>query len=208
MGSHHKSLPGPQGGLYFTRSEEIYKKVRQGLYPTLVTNHHVERAPALAATYLEMLEFGEAYATQIGRNSSALGRALYDRGLKALYPEKGFSQSHQVIVDVSGFGSGGEVARLLEEANIICGATAVPGDLATEGKTSSGLRFGTQELTRIGMVEGDMEQVAELVRRRVVDKEPAQRVAADVVDFVGNFKTLKYCFDENADPYEALWKHL
>jgi hypothetical protein len=58
------------------------------------------------------------------------------------------------------------------------------------------------------MVEGDMEQVAELVRRRVVDKEPAQRVAADVVDFVGNFKTLKYCFDENADPYEALWKHL
>ena len=208
LGSHHKTIPGPQGGLYITRNEEIFKEVRQGVYPPLVTNHHVERAPALAATYLEMLAFGEAYAQQIVRNSQALGQALHDRGIMALYPHKGFSQSHQVIVDVAEFGSGGEVADLLEQANIICGKTMVPSDLGHEGKTVSGLRLGTQELTRIGMLERDMAEVAEFFGRVIIEREAPDRVAGDVADFTNGFTEIKYCFDEGVDPFEALWKHV
>lgn len=204
MGSHHKTLPGPQGGLYFTRSEEMYKKVRRGLYPPLVTNHHLERAPALAATYLEMLTFGEAYARQIAQNSAALGEALYNRDLKALYPERGYSQSHQVLVDVEDFGGGREVCALLESANIITGPGALPKDLPTDGKVASGIRLGTQELTHIGMTESDMDMVADLIHRVLVKRDDPSRVAGDLADFVGQFKELKFCFDEGAHPYKPV----
>jgi len=204
MGSHHKSLPGPQGGLYFTRREDIYLKVRRGLYPPLVTNHHLERAPALAATYLEMLEFGEAYASQIVRNSAALGKALFDRGMNALYPEQGFSRSHQVLVDVEQIGGGKHVCEILEMANIITGPAAIPKDLPTDGKVASGIRLGTQELTRIGMKEDDMETVGELVYRVAVKREDPSTVARDVANFVGTFTELRYCFDQGAHPYKPI----
>ena len=206
MGGHTKSLPGPQGGLYFTRSEDIYLKVRRGLYPAIICNHHLERAPALAATYLEMSRFGEEYAAQVGRNSAALGAALARADLESQYPERGYSQSHQVLVDVYPHGEGKDLARTLEEANIICGPGHIPRPTwATEGKPRIGLRLGTQELTRIGMKEKDMSTVAGLIRRVVVDREPNARVSEDVGEFVSGFNELKYCFDEGVHPYQPVF---
>ena len=204
MGSHHKSLPGPQGGMFFTRSEEIYRKVRRGLYPTLVSNHHLERAPALAATYLEVREFGEAYAGQIVRNSAALGLFLHDRGLKALYPELGFSRSHQVLVDVEDLGGGREVSARLERANIITGPGAIPKDHDKSNRFASGIRLGTQELTRIGATEDDMKDVADLVARVLIEEANPLQVAEEVAEFVGRFKDLKYCFEQGVHPYEDM----
>lgn len=202
MGSHHKSLPGPQGGLFFTRSEEIYRKVRRGLYPTLVTNHHLERVPALAATYLEMRAFGEAYASQIARNSAALGAFLHERGLKALYPELGFSRSHQVLVDVGDLGGGREVSARLERANIITGPGALPKDQGRSDGFASGIRLGTQELTRIGAVEQDMQGVADLVARVLIAGDDPSQVAEQVAGFVGRFNELKFCFERGVHPYD------
>lgn len=205
MGGHTKSLPGPQGGIYFTRSEDIYHKVRRGLYPPLVCNHHLERAPALAATYLEMREFGHAYATQIGKNSATLGAALADSGLGSQYPERGYSQSHQVLVDTWPYADGKDAAKSLEAANIITGAGSIPRPTwAAEGKARNGLRLGTQELTRIGMTEKDMPSVAALIRRVIIDRETPEFVAKDVADFVSGFTELKFCFERGVHPYQPL----
>ena len=206
MGGHTKSLPGPQGGLYFTRSEDIYHKVRRGLYPPIVCNHHLERAPALAATYLEMREFGEDYAKQVGNNSAALGTALDKAGLDSQYAERGYSQSHQVLVDVSDFGQGKEIAKLLETANIISGPGQIPRPTwAAEGKARVGLRLGTQELTRIGMTEVDMLTVADLMKRVIIDRDPCEQVSKAVAEFVSNFTELKFCFDKGIHPYQPLF---
>ncbi len=208
LGSHHKTIPGPQGGLYTTRRQEMYTTIRRGIYPTFVTNHHVERIPALAVMYLEMIEFGEAYAAQIVKNSQALGKALFTRGISALYPHKGFSRSHQVLVDVSNLGSGGDVAAQLEQAGIICGKTLAPHDVKSGRQTSSGLRVGTQEVTRQGMLEEDMSTIAGFFQRVLVEKEPGARVAADIADFVSQRRALKFCYDEGVDPFNEMWKKL
>ncbi len=205
MGSHTKSLPGPQGGLFFTRNKDMYEKVRRGLYPPIITNHHLERAPALAATYLEMLEFGEDYAKQVAKNSSTLGKELTDLGLDAQYPERCYSQSHQVLVDVSEFGDGKEIAKELEAHNIITGHGYIPRPTWTkEGRALVGLRLGTQELTRIGMTESDMSTVANLIRRVVVDRDPKDKVSKDVAEFVNDFKEIKFCFDKGVHPYQPV----
>ncbi|MBM4466066.1 MAG: glycine hydroxymethyltransferase [Chloroflexi bacterium] len=201
FGSTHKALPGPQGGMYFTRQEEIYKKVRRALYPPIVTNHHPERIPALAALWLEMLEFGPAYAGQVARNSAALGQALHSRRIECLCAHKGFSTTHQVLVDVSSHGDASGIALRLQEAHIITGAGAIPKDLPSDGKTKSGLRLGTQELTRIGFVERDMQAVADLLKRVVVNREEPSGVAKDVAALVGQFKELRFVFEKGTPPY-------
>lgn len=208
LGSHHKTIPGPQGGIYMTRSQEIYRTIRPGLYPPLVTNHHVERLPALAVTYLEILEFGEAYAAQIIKNSQALGRSLSERGIDALYGHKGFSLSHQVIIDVADFGTGQEVAYQLERANIICGKTMVPRDVKNGGQTMSGLRLGTQEVTRQGMIEEDMDVIAQFIQDALDKPDSFNQLREEIAEFVRDRREIKFCFDAGEDPFEPLWKQL
>jgi glycine hydroxymethyltransferase len=200
FGSVHKTLPGPQGGIIFTRDQEVYKKVRPALYPALVTNHHLNRVIALAVCFLEMLEFGQAYGEQVIKNSQALGRALSEAGIPVLFEERSYSQTHIVLVDVSSFGDGKEVALRLEQANIVCGGTSLPRD--REKGTRSGLRLGTQELTRLGMKEEEMATIAGFFKRVIVEKEQPEDVAGDVGDFVSRFQEITYAFEDGASPFE------
>jgi len=204
LGSHTKTFPGPQGGLILTNSEEMHARLQGGkggrFAGGIVCNHHMNRIAALAAAFVEVKEFGEAYANQVLGNSSALGKAMYDLGLNVLYPELGFSRTHMVMVDVTKFGGGSENANLLEKANILCGASSIPIDVGRG--TSSGLRIGTQEITRTGMRENEMLGVAQLIKRVVVGREDPQDVSKDVAKFVSNFNRLTFSFDDGLNPYK------
>jgi glycine hydroxymethyltransferase len=59
FGSTHKSFPGPQGGFVASNRHDLMVKVGNTLSPSLVTSHHLNRLPALAASILEMKEFGK-----------------------------------------------------------------------------------------------------------------------------------------------------
>ena len=72
-----------------------------------------------AVAFAEMLEFGKQYAKQVVANAKALGQALHERGFALLGEHKGFTESHQIAVDVSKFALGGDMERALESANII-----------------------------------------------------------------------------------------
>ena len=203
MGSTHKTFPGPQGGIILCNDEEIFRKIRLGLYPPLVTNHHANRIAAMAAALIEMLEFGEEYHSQIIKNSQALGKALYDRDFNVLFPELSFSKSHQLHVDVSEFGGGVMVADLLEKANIILGATTSIGDII-KGTKKMSIRMGTQEITRTGMKEKDMNQVAEFFKRLLIDEENTEIVKKDLAEFVSNFNRIHYTWDNNTPTYDII----
>ena len=203
MGSTHKTFPGPQGGIVLCNDEEIFKRIRVPLYPALITSHHANRVASLGAAFIEMLEFGEAYHEQIIKNSQALGKALYNLGLKALYPEFNFSRTHVVLVDVKDFGSGSEAASLLEDANIILGATTTPID-AERGTKHNGLRIGTQEITRAGMKEKDMNEVAIFFKRTLIDRDNPKEVAKDIEKFTAQFNKIHYTWDEETPAYSII----
>lgn len=203
MGSTHKTFPGPQGGIILCNDEEIFKRIRVSLYPALITNHHANRVASLGAAFIEMIEFGEAYHEQIIKNSQALGKALYNLGLKALYPEFNFSRSHVVLVDVKEISNGSEAASLLEAANIILGATTTPID-AERGTKHNGLRIGTQEITRAGMKEKDMSEIAIFFKRTLMDKDNPKEVAKNVEIFTANFNKIHYTWDEETPAYNII----
>ncbi len=192
--STHKTFPGPQGGVIMTNEKNLYKKIKKVVFPVFVSNHHLHRLAATAVTAIEMMYFGEEYARQVVRNAKALARALYDRGFKVLAPHKGFTETHQVAVDVSELGGGAPVAEKLEEANIILNKNMLPWDTPDKIKNPSGIRIGVQEVTRLGMKEGEMEEIAELMYRVVLRGEDPAAVRKRVVELRSRFTEVKYTF--------------
>jgi len=198
--STHKTFPGPQGGIIIGNlnlSEKDWSKVDRAVFPGVMSNHHIHRLPALAITALEMNEYGEKYAKDIVENAKTFGEALYEYGFKVLCPHKGFTESHQILVDVREFGGGKIVAEKLEKANIIVNKMALPWDRDIDAtRNPSGIRIGLQELTRWGMSKNDVKDVAEFYYRLLIKKENPEKVKKDVVEFRENFLEIHYCFRE------------
>jgi glycine hydroxymethyltransferase len=195
--STHKTFPGPQGGIVATRSEELYKAASRVVFPVFVSNHHLHRLPALAVTAIEMKYFGESYADQIVRNAKALAEALAAEGFKVLGEHLGYTKSHQVVLDVRAQGGGAKAAELLERANIIVNKNLLPYDPPDAIKNPSGLRLGVQEMTRFGMKEDDMKEIARFMRRVLIDKEDPEKIAKEVTEYRKNYLEVKYCFNVN-----------
>jgi glycine hydroxymethyltransferase len=185
FGSTHKSFPGPQGGFVVSNNKELITKVGNTLSPSLVTSHHLNRLPAFAASILEMKEFGQEYGRQVVKNSKALAKALDKYGFDVVGKNKGFTDSHLLLVNL-----GDKIktapAKYLEKSNIL-----VSDDFSGSAPV---IRIGTPEVTRRGMKENDMEQIAIFIKRLLIDKEKIEIVTKDVEEFSRRFSGIEYSF--------------
>lgn len=179
FGSTHKTLFGPQGGIILA-DKEHGKTIKAKIYPAFVDNAHWNRIAALALALAEMRNFGKAYAEQIIRNSKTLAKALYDYGLPVTCQHLGFTRSHQVLLDYGSYEQGRVVAEKLQCANIIA---------------DCGVRIGTCEVTRRGMKKGEMLEIAELIKRTVIDGEQTENIKKEVAEFCADFQKVEYCFE-------------
>ena len=192
--STHKTFPGPQGGILLSNREDLAEAFDRALFPGLTSNHHLHRVMGLAIALLEMSKFGKAYAQSMVRNAKALAEALHEKGFKVLCEHKGFTESHQVLVDVSQLGGGGRAAEKLQKANIICNRNLLPWDRLDRAKENpSGIRLGTPEVTRLGMGPKEMEQIAEFMKMVLIDGRSERAVAREVSRFSAKYMRLKYC---------------
>jgi glycine hydroxymethyltransferase len=204
-GSTHKTLPGPQHGILLSDSQDdkFVKRLQRAVFPGVVSNHHLHSLAALGVTLAECLTFGRDYAAQIVRNAKALGQALHERGVKVLAERHGFTESHALATDVAAHGGGAKAAADLEKANIITNKNLLPWD--TSPVKPSGVRLGTQELTRLGMKEAQMREVADLIARVVVKGDAPAAVAEDVATMRSEFNTVHYCFTKDAEAHRR-WR--
>ncbi len=208
--STHKTLPGPQHGALVSNREDLIEILRSCAFPALLSNHHLHNVAGLAIALTEMLEFGKKYHENVIENAKALGAALHERGLKVLMEHKGFTESHQIVVDITDYektiGLGGDIEKLLEEANIIINRNLLPYDIA-EGRhyqNPGGLRLGTSEVTRLGMGKSEMTDIAEFFENLIIDKKDPKKVKDEVADFRKDFQEIKYCFQTPSKAYEYL----
>ena len=206
--STHKTLPGPQHGTLVSNREDLVERLRSCAFPALLSNHHLHNVAGLAVALGEMLEFGKDYHKNVIANAKALGQALYERGLKVLMEHKGFTESHQIVVDIAdhakSIGLGGDIEALLESSNIILNRNLLPRDLA-EGRhyeNPGGLRIGTSEVTRLGMGKSEMEEIAEFIKKIIIDKKGPKQVKQEVIEFRKEFQEIKYCFQKGNQAYE------
>ena len=142
-----------------------------------------------------MMEFGEAYAAQVISNAKALAEALDSHGFDVQGREFGYTETHQVVVDVRKHGGGDEVARILQDNGIILNMNLLPFEPNRNVSNPAGIRIGTQEMTRFGMREAEMQRIAELIKKCLIDGRP---VDGEVSEFRSQFSDVAYSFDDVA----------
>jgi len=193
--STHKTFPGTQRGIVLSNMDEMeWKKIDKAAFPGALSNHQLNTlAGNLIATY-EMQVFGGEYAKQIIKNAKTLANKLYELGFDVQGRDFGFTESHQVVVNVLDYGGGEKAARLLEDNNIILNSNLLPTEEQKNCKNPSGIREGVQEMTRVGMKEQEMEYIAELEKECLNGKNVGEKV----INFRKDFQDIKYCFDSRS----------
>ncbi|MDH7563377.1 MAG: serine hydroxymethyltransferase [Candidatus Bathyarchaeota archaeon] len=203
--STHKTFFGPQHGSILSW-EKHAEKLKKATFPGMVSNHHLHAVAGLTVACAEMLEFGKEYANQIVKNAKALAQALHERGFEVLAAHKGFTESHVILIDITKHGDGGTIEETLEKANIIINRNLLPWDIK-EGRHfmhPGGIRMGVSEVTRLGMKESEMEEIAEFVKRVIIDRAPMDKVAVDVAEFRKGYQKVHYCFENATEAYKYI----
>ncbi|MBI4244728.1 MAG: serine hydroxymethyltransferase [Planctomycetes bacterium] len=187
--STHKTFWGTQRGIIATNDQELYKKLERACFPGAVSNHHLNTLAGLAIALCEFEDFGIDYATQVVKNAKKLAEELDAKSLKVLFKEHDYTETHQVVIDVSSIGPANELANKLEQNNIIVNANMLPTDKNV--RVQNGIRIGVQEITRLGMKEADMTTIADFLSTVLLSKK---NIKSDVVRFKEGFSELKFTY--------------
>lgn len=203
--STHKTFFGPQHGGVLSW-EKNAEKIKRAAFPGMLSNHHLHAVAGVTIACAELLEFGKEYTSQIVKNAKVLAQALYESGFNVLAEHKGFTQSHVMLIDITKQGDGGTIEETLEKANIIINRNLLPWDIK-EGRHfmhPGGIRLGVSEITRLGMKESEMAEIAEFIKRVIIDKESPEKVRVDVAEFRRDHQKVHYCFENATEAYKYL----
>ena len=193
-GSTHKTFFGPQRGVILSTLDpgsgrgRLWKHIVNRAFPGSTSNHHLGTLLALLVATTEMNAFKDEYQSQVIRNAKAFAGALAEQGLHVEGDSSlDYTETHQVLIRVEGDGMGTEISRRLETNNIVTNYQALPGDQSF--LAPSGIRMGTQEMTRFGMVEDDFAHLADLIGEVVLRDGDVQ---AEVKEFRKNFQEMRF----------------
>jgi len=193
-GSTHKTFFGPQRGVVVSDLDpespngQLWKWVVNRAFPGSTSNHHLGTLLALLVAAHEMNTFKDEYQRKVIANAKAFARALADEGVRVEGdPSWGYTETHQVLLRVEGDENGIDLARRLEENNIITNYQALPGD--TSFLEPSGIRMGVQEMTRFGMEVDDFGHLAEILADVIVRNRDMKE---EVKLYRGNFQEMRY----------------
>ncbi|MBS6645217.1 MAG: serine hydroxymethyltransferase [Clostridiaceae bacterium] len=176
----HKTLRGPRGGMILANKEEAEKfNFNKAIFPGTQGGplEHVIAAKAVCFGEALKPEF-KAYQEQVAKNAKALAAALVKQGFKLL---TNGTDNHLMLVDLRGMDvSGKELQNRCDEVYITLNKNTVPNDPRSPFVTS-GVRIGTPAVTSRGLVEEDMEKIAECIWLAATDFEAkADYIRAEV----------------------------
>lgn len=204
----HKTLRGPRGGMIMMGKDfentyghktpkgetKMMSAVLDGaVFPGTQGGplEHVIAAKAVA--YGEALDQKfEIYAKQVIANSQALAKAMIDRGFDIV---SGGTDNHLMLVDLRNKNvNGKETEKALVKADITCNKNMVPYDDKSPFITS-GIRLGTAAITTRGLLEKDMETIADLINEVVTnikDEALIAKVRSKVNELMSDQPLFKY----------------
>ena len=197
-GSTHKTFFGPQRGIVLSNITsdsafyELWLHIEARTFPGHVSNHHLGTLLGLLGATYEMIRYRDEYPKQVIANAKAFAKALADCGLVVEGdPGCWFTNTHQVVLRADP-AKGREKACILEDNNVITNAQALYDD---DGfAVASGLRLGTQEMTRYGMKETDFRELAQLIADIVSKGQSSGAWRENVVRMRKRFTRMQYCF--------------
>ncbi|MBT4121122.1 MAG: serine hydroxymethyltransferase [Candidatus Magasanikbacteria bacterium] len=170
----HKTLRGPRGGMIMCK-EKFAKQIDKSVFPGFQGGPHENNIAGKAIAFKEALQPDfKTYAKQIKANAKVLERKFNEFGYKLCF---GGTDNHLLLIDVTPKGITGKIAeKALDKAAITINKNMIPDDTRSPFDPS-GIRLGTPALTTRGMKEPEMEIVADMIERVLMNHEDAEVLA-------------------------------
>ena len=182
----HKTLRGPRGGMILCNQEAADKfNFNKAIFPGIQGGPLMHVIAGKAVAFKEALqpEF-KTYQEQIVKNANALCEGLMKRGVKIV---SGGTDNHLMLVDLSGTDiSGKDLEKRMDRAHITCNKNTIPNDPRSPFVTS-GVRLGTPAVTTRGMVEEDMDVIAEAIALVIESEDNVEKVREMVADLTAKY---------------------
>ena len=106
------------------------------------------------------------------------------RGVKIV---SGGTDNHLMLVDLSQTDlSGKELEKRLDQAHITCNKNTIPNDPRSPFVTS-GIRLGTPAVTTRGLVEEDMDVIAEAIALVIESEDNIEKVKGMVAELTAKY---------------------
>ena len=166
----HKTLRGPRGGLILANKEAAEKfNFNKAIFPGTQGGplEHIIAGKAVCFGEALKPEF-KTYQEQVIKNAKALAAALQKQGFKVL---TGGTDNHLMLLDLRDMEiSGKQLQNRCDEVFITLNKNTVPNDPRSPFVTS-GVRIGTPAVTTRGLVESDMDKIAQCIWLAATDFE-------------------------------------
>ena len=164
----HKTLRGPRGGMVLS-TKKFKKAISKTVFPGMQGGPlmHIIAAKAVALKEAMTDEFVE-YQKRVKNNAARLAKSLSEKGLRIV---SGGTDTHLMLVDVTGLGINGKIAETtLGEVNITVNKNTIPNETLPP-TLASGIRIGTPAVTTRGMGLEQMDEIADIIGAVLKDHE-------------------------------------
>ena len=202
----HKTLRGPRGGVIMMGKDfenpwgaktpkgevkmmsqilngAVFPGTQGGPLEHVIASKAVAFEEALSDGYMD-------YIVQVVKNAKALAAALVAKGYDIV---SGGTDNHCMLIDLRNKGiSGKQAENALVLAEITCNKNMVPFDDKSPFVTS-GIRLGTAAVTTRGLVEADMQTVADLIDEVLMNINN-EEIIDGVADHVNEFMSSRPLF--------------
>ena len=202
----HKTLRGPRGGVIMMGKDfenpwraktpkgevkmmsqilngAVFPGTQGGPLEHVIASKAVAFEEALSDGYMD-------YIVQVLKNAKALAAALVAKGYDIV---SGGTDNHCMLIDLRNKGiSGKQAENALVLAEITCNKNMVPFDDKSPFVTS-GIRLGTAAVTTRGLVEADMQTVADLIDEVLMNIDN-EEIIDGVADRVNEFMSSRPLF--------------
>nr|WP_314546882.1 serine hydroxymethyltransferase [uncultured Empedobacter sp.] len=202
----HKTLRGPRGGVIMMGKDfenpwgaktpkgevkmmsqilngAVFPGTQGGPLEHVIASKAVAFEEALSDGYMD-------YIVQVVKNAKALAAALVAKGYDIV---SGGTDNHCMLIDLRNKGiSGKQAENALVLAEITCNKNMVPFDDKSPFVTS-GIRLGTAAVTTRGLVEADMQTVADLINEVLMNIDN-EEIIDGVADRVNEFMSSRPLF--------------
>ncbi|MFA6523976.1 MAG: hypothetical protein WC264_01015 [Candidatus Paceibacterota bacterium] len=180
-GSTHKTFPGPQKSIVLLNNKKLYDLVDAEFIKN-TSSVHTGSLLALLITVLEMEKFGGKYAKDILHKTKIFANLL-NKELNVVGPLQNLTNTHQICIDTPNIV---QITQKLASIGIITLPMRIP------SKNRSGLRFGVQELCRLGLKNKDLQTLSEIIIACVKEKEISIKFKDQVKSLAKRLNNIKY----------------
>lgn len=201
MGATHKTLPGPTCGLIMTRNKTLARQFDEKINPDYLRNNQFHHILSLSLTLLEMEYYGNEYAKNVVANANLLGANLESNGFDLIHFQDVYTQTHQLFISMPEK----QTKLFLEQCE--CNGITLNARYKKLYR-DSGIRIGTQEVTRYGWGTHEMKKIGEILTL-IANSSESDALIKNKIATLSRKKNIEYSFSQQKfeEVYSALHYH-